>query len=532
MYTANQFLDKSLQIINKNVIKSNSIKNYFLKNIMNNEYVSQFLGYLSELEYDLETLNNYISDFQLVNNNMIRNLEESSIKGKNDQNEINRLKKALNKANDEIHNLREKNDYLQNMNKDNNNRKKLIINEEEKNLDDNESSKFNYFRNYLNSTPYHNFGKTAKNNRQNLKYDINNDICGRYTYYRKDNEDNELNNKDNINQKNLSIKPINKNCNKINNNDRNRNNISRKSQSFNQTRKIINNDNNNNFKEISNKEINKIKHKTFNNKNIPKNSSRFKNKNNFGSKTHNNEDIKQYLNERHLNNTNIMNNNYNSQTNFNHIDNNINNRSQSLSGKIITHNNTMVSPINQVNKINYETMNDPMIQNNFSTFDFPREESAVILSKRMQNYIHNQNLKKRFDEISKNSLDVRQNRINDIIRIISENKDKLNELKFMFGNNIEAQILNGDLNDTYLNKIENILYYMEKSKSIIPLSKRFQIQNNSSKKKKIIHNEENNINYNNIKTARFVRKKLTDKNYNKNNIKRWNTAKNFFGNKN
>ena len=109
MYTANQFLDKSLQIINKNVIKSNSIKNYFLKNIMNNEYVSQFLGYLSELEYDLETLNNYISDFQLVNNNMIRNLEESSIKGKNDQNEINRLKKALNKANDEINNLKEKN---------------------------------------------------------------------------------------------------------------------------------------------------------------------------------------------------------------------------------------------------------------------------------------------------------------------------------------------------------------------------------------------------------------------------------------
>ena len=102
----------------------------------------------------------------------------------------------------------------------------------------------------------------------------------------------------------------------------------------------------------------------------------------------------------------------------------------------------------------------------------------------------------------------------------------------MFGNNIEAQILNGDLSDAYLNKIENILYYMEKTKSIIPLSKRFQIQSNSSKKKKIINNEENNINSNNIKTARFVRKKLRDKNYNKNNIKRWNTTKNFFGNKN
>ena len=237
------------------------------------------------------------------------------------------------------------------------------------------------------------------------------------------------------------------------------------------------------------------------------------------------------MNERHLNNTNIM-KNYNSQPNLNCIDNSIKNRSQSLSGKIITHNNTMISPINQINQINYETADNPMIKNNYSTYDFPREESALILSKRMQNYIHNQNLKKRFDEISKNSLDVRQYRINDIIRIISENKDKLNELKFMFGNNIEAQILNGDLSDAYLNKIENILYYMEKTKSIIPLSKRFQIQSNSSKKKKIINNEENNINSNNIKTARFVRKKLRDKNYNKNNIKRWNTTKNFFGNKN
>ena len=530
MYTANQFLDKSLQIISKNIIKSNSIKNYFLKNIMNNEYVSQFLGYLSELEYDLETLNNYISDFQLVNNNMIQNLEESSIKRKNDQNEINRLKRALNKANDEIHNLKDQNNYIQRINRENNNRKNLIINEDEKNVDDNES-KFNYFRNYLNSTPYQTFGKTSKNNRQNLKYDIDNDICGRYTYYRKENEDNKLNDKDNTNQKNLNIRSYNKNCNKINNNDIYKNNVPRKSQSLNKTRKIIKNDNNNNFIETPKKEINKIKNKTFNNKNIPKNFDGFRNRNDLTSRFHNNEDIKEYMNERHLNNTNIM-KNYNSQPNLNCIDNSIKNRSQSLSGKIITHNNTMISPINQINQINYETADNPMIKNNYSTYDFPREESALILSKRMQNYIHNQNLKKRFDEISKNSLDVRQNRINDIIRIISENKDKLNELKFMFGNNIEAQILNGDLSDDYLNKIENILYYMEKTKSIIPLSKRFQIQSNSSKKKKIINNEENNINSNNIKTARFVRKKLRDKNYNKNNIKRWNTTKNFFGNKN
>jgi len=145
----------------------------------------------------------------------------------------------------------------------------------------------------------------------------------------------------------------------------------------------------------------------------------------------------------------------------------------------------------------------------------------------MQNYIHNHNLKRRFDEISKDSFDLRKKRINNIIETILGNKEKLNELKLMFGNNIEAQILNGDLNDAYLNKIENLLYYMEKSKSIIPLSKRFQIQNNSSKKKKVLNVEENNN-----KAGRFLRKRLANKNYNKNNIKRWNTTKNFFENKN
>ena len=83
MYSANDFLGKSLEIIKNNRIKSNSIKNYFLKNIKTNENISQFLGFLSELEYDLETLNNYISDFQLLNNNMMINLEESSIKERN-----------------------------------------------------------------------------------------------------------------------------------------------------------------------------------------------------------------------------------------------------------------------------------------------------------------------------------------------------------------------------------------------------------------------------------------------------------------
>ena len=43
MYNPNDFLDKSLQILNNNRIKSNSLKNHFLKNILEGEYVSQFL---------------------------------------------------------------------------------------------------------------------------------------------------------------------------------------------------------------------------------------------------------------------------------------------------------------------------------------------------------------------------------------------------------------------------------------------------------------------------------------------------------
>ena len=63
-------------------------------------------------------------------------------------------------------------------------------------------------------------------------------------------------------------------------------------------------------------------------------------------------------------------------------------------------------------------------------------------------------------------------------RIINNDNNKLNELKIIFGNSIEGQIYNGDLNDDFLNKIENVLYYMENSDSIIPFSKRFQIYNN------------------------------------------------------
>ena len=527
MYSANDFLGKSLEIIKNNRIKSNSIKNYFLKNIKTNEYISQFLGFLSELEYDLETLNNYISDFQLLNNNMMINLEESSIKERNYQSEIAKLKEALTRANDEIYKFRNKNNFINRITKENNNNKnKIFTDENDKNLEESDS-KFNYYRNYLNSMPLNTFRKTSKNNFQNLLGDTNNYSNRRFTYYRKENEKlNEVDNNKNKTKKNTNIKSGSKNNHKININKYKNSNI-RKSQSLNNTKKIIRNENNNS----NGNEINKIKNKSFNNKTFSNKFDQFKNAthsnkiNSVTIKSQNNEDIKEYLSERTLNNTNHNVSTHNSLLNFDYSNNfNKNN----IRGKIMKNNNdnnNINSQINNnfANKINYDHYSYP---ETYSSCNYQGKESAVVLSKRMQNYMHNQNLKRRFDEISKDNFNLRQKRLRNIIDIILGNKDKLNELKLMFGNNIEAQILNGDLNDAYLNKIENILYYMEKNKSIIPLSKRFQIQNNSSKKKKVLIDDENNN-----KTGRFLRKRLANKNYNKNNIKRWNTTKNFFENK-
>ena len=527
MYSANDFLGKSLEIIKNNRIKSNSLKNYFLKNIKTNENISQFLGFLSELEYDLETLNNYISDFQLLNNNMMINLEESSIKERNYQSEIAKLKEALTRANDEIYKFRNKNNFINRITKENNNNKnKIFTDENDKNLEESDS-KFNYYRNYLNSMPLNTFRKTSKNNFQNLLGDTNNYSNRRFTYYRKENEKlNEVDNNKNKNKKNTNIKSSSKNNHKININKYKNSNI-RKSQSLNNTKKIIRNENNNS----NGNEINKIKNKSFNNKTFSNKFDQFKNTshsnkiNSVTIKSQNNEDIKEYLSERTLNNTNHNVSTHNSLLNFDYSNNfNKNN----IRGKIMKNNNdnnNINSQINNnvANKINYDHYSYP---ETYSSCNYQGKESAVVLSKRMQNYMHNQNLKRRFDEISKDNFNLRQKRLRNIIDIILGNKDKLNELKLMFGNNIEAQILNGDLNDAYLNKIENILYYMEKNKSIIPLSKRFQIQNNSSKKKKVLIDDENNN-----KTGRFLRKRLANKNYNKNNIKRWNTTKNFFENK-
>ena len=545
MYNQNDFLDKSLEIINNNRIKSNSLKNHFLKNILNDEYASQILGYLSELEYDLEALNNYISDFQLLNDNMIQNLHESNIKVCNYQNEVCRLKRALNRANDEIHNLRNQNEYnyRNKRNREFDFNEQFIDNddnEEEKNMN-NTDNKFNYFRNYLNSTHYNTFRK------------IPNDMCGRLT-----NRNLSSNNRTKINynnmqksQKSTTIKTKSKNDNSINENNNNYQNNTinyRKCQSLNKTKKNLNDNGNiNNNKRIvksMNKEKNNIKNKNKINKNNSSNyessknrsqsSSKDFNKNNnknMSSKISKNEDIKDYIIQKPFDNISI-NSISNSISNIPIIN---NNTSKNLFGKIIKFNNSITSPMNNINRIYPEPKIYTSLRENISSnkpINFPDQESSIIFSKRMQNYMHSQNLKKRFEEISKDNIDMRQNRIDNIIDIISNDRKKLDELKSMFGNNIEAQIYNGDLSNIYLNKIENILYYMESNKSIIPLSKRFQIQNNNSaKKKNTLNSNYINDTLNDIKTARFVRKKLNNKNYNKNSIKRWNTTKYFFDNK-
>lgn len=129
-------------------------------------------------------------------------------------------------------------------------------------------------------------------------------------------------------------------------------------------------------------------------------------------------------------------------------------------------------------------------------------------SKRMPKLLNQNNFKKIISEIPKDK-DNKINRINNILSLISSDEKKLNELKLTFGNNIEIQLMNGDINDEYLNQIENFLYNMNRSGPIIPLSKRFQIHNrarsnSSSKAKKRIKNNDN-------KNIRMIRQKLREK---------------------
>ena len=349
----NLSLDQALQIINNHKMKSSSMKNYLLRNKNSNinEQITKILNYLSEVEYDLEILNNLISNYQLCYSNFMQDMKNWSIKECNYNKEIIRLNEALNKANNEINSLK------------NNNINALYENKKvNDNNNDNNLSKLNKtftevdnYRNYLN---YANFTTSYLDSPCAQKYcfDCNNNINNKF-YNKINNDDINLDRKENIYPEN----------------------------------------------DYLNK---RIYYPLYNNvnKNENENEKEYENRNKF---------------------------------------------------------------------INCKNISPP------------------------HSYYSNNSIIKNDDD-----------RINNIYYLISSDENNLNELKSAFGNNIDSQLLKGELSDELLDKIENFLCNLKSKKSIIPLSKRFQIQNraksNLAKKiKKSIRNSTNS------KNNRFIRQKLS-----------------------
>ena len=470
-------IEEVLKIINAHKIKSNSLKNYFLRNINNNETASQILGYLNELEYDLENLNNLIRNFQLNYSN--------------NNNEINRLNKELNKTRTEINKLKDGNDSIKN--KENGN---IRIN--------------NKGNNSLNKT-YHEFNDSRKcennlcsavcaykKNVNNFNSGFDNKIYGRLTYTRSSNESNNfqinknsMNNVSNVsyfNKKNNKIKKslINNNNMNINNNVNFDNNIKNNTRNDDIIHLIDNINGKNytsNFNTLEKEEINKNPINNYNKEKINKNMNNYSN---------NNISLNNNLNNNFDNYNNMKSNN------FDNYNNNCNN---------------LLCNIN------------PIERKNYSSYNLSYTPNIIMNSKRMIPKYNSQNksFNKKLSEIRKEN-DDKISRINNILSVISNDENKLNELKSIFGNNIEAQLLNGDINYEYLDKIENYLF-MGRNRSIIPFSQRFQIQSrvksNSIKKSK--KNFNNNIN------NRLLRKKIKDIKHKKHTNK-CNTSRDFYVN--
>ena len=385
----NLSLDQALQIVNNHKMKSSSMKNYLLRNKNSNinEQITKILNYLSEVEYDLEILNNLISNYQLCYSNFMQDMKNWSIKECNYNKEIIRLNEALNKANNEINSLK------------NNNINALYENKKvNDNNNDNNLSKLNKtftevdnYRNYLN---YANFTTSYLDSPCAQKYCFDCKKYGKLTYTR-------ISNENNIKPNNSKILNYNYLCNDITSN---------------------NNINNKFYNKINNDDINLDRKENI----YPEND---------------------YLNKR------------------------------------------IYYPLyNNVNKNENENEKEYENRNKFI--------NCKNISPPHSYYSNN--------SIIKNDDD----RINNIYYLISSDENNLNELKSAFGNNIDSQLLKGELSDELLDKIENFLCNLKSKKSIIPLSKRFQIQNraksNLAKKiKKSIRNSTNS------KNNRFIRQKLS-----------------------
>ena len=470
-------IEEVLKIINAHKIKSNSLKNYFLRNINNNETASQILGYLNELEYDLENLNNLIRNFQLNYSNY--------------NNEINRLNKELNKTRTEINKLKDGNDSIKN--KENGN---IRINNKGNNSSNKTYHEFNDSRKCENNLC--SAVCAYKKNVNNFNSGFDNKIYGRLTYTRSSNESNNfqinknsMNNVSNVsyfNKKNNKIKKslINNNNMNINNNVNFDNNIKNNTRNDDIIHLIDNINGKNytsNFNTLEKEEINKNPINNYNKEKINKNINNYSN---------NNISLNNNLNNNFDNYNNMKSNN------FDNYNNNCNN---------------LLCNIN------------PIERKNYSSYNLSYTPNIIMNSKRMIPKYNSQNksFNKKLSEIRKEN-DDKISRINNILSVISNDENKLNELKSIFGNNIEAQLLNGDINYEYLDKIENYLF-MGRNRSIIPFSKRFQIQSrvksNSIKKSK--KNFNNNIN------NRPLRKKIKDIKHKKHTNK-CNTSRDFYVN--
>ena len=446
-------IEKVLKIINSHTAKSILLKNYFLRNMNKNEVQSQILGYLDELEYDLRILTNLIEQFQLSYCNIIQNTNNLSIKEYNLINEINRLNLQLNNSNEEIINLQHEINCLKN-----NEYGKISFSEKikksspenknknELNITYNEMNKYNNYSNF-------NSGKIFNNDIEQQKNGLDYKNYGRLTYIRTSNEEKNIKNN----------KILNKNKNKYNNNIKNK---------FNE--KINKNFN----KSVNNSEKNIIPYDMLN----------LYDNNNINNKNFNNYSIRNTINNKDI----IKNINPKEDIALN-LDFN-----QNLNYKINSSNNS----------VNYLIENKyPKEEMNYNNFNIQNSTSAVMKSKRIPKYRYkDKNFSVKLSDIPREKNN-KINRINNILFILSNDENKANELKSIFGNNIQAQLINGDINSDYLEKIENILCYMKVNKSIIPTSKRFQIQNRA---------KSNSVRKNNdtLNNNRFIRQKLRDKTFN------------------
>lgn len=463
MIDSNYSLYEALSLINCHKNKSRTLKNYYLRNI-NNENSSEILSYLGELEYDLETLYNLISNFQQFYCNCFGNIKDSSF---NFNCEIDRLNNDLNRAKNEIINLKNENNLLKK--KENGN--KIIFDYKNENNDrqiQNRLNKtYNGFENCKNGSNY-NSCKIMFNNSNCNFYEPNNGLdkrfSGRLTYVRNSDEGNNIQRNNNISSYKMNKQPK-KNFSYKNNNSKN-NNI------------------NNLKKNITERNMNKDKFNLIDNIN----------NNNLNSNNNNNDIINNRINTNE--NENLYNNMNNYMKNNIYLNNNLPDNINSVDNQYITD--------DQNNNI-FERLN-PIERRNFSTYNLPIPQTSIMNSKRIipKNNYKNKSFKTKISEIPKGK-DNKINRINNIISVILNDENKLNELKSIFGNNIDSQLLNGDINDDYLEKIEKFLCNMSGCKSVIPFSKRFQIQsraksNSNQKIKKF---------YNNNKNHRFIRQRLS-----------------------